>query len=94
MDDLSNPLQAGLVDMFSFTVGAAIPLLIGSFVPNDTARIVSVAGSTVIACALAGLTSSLLSGVKVAVGTLRVVIVGVITLGATYAVGYGFSKLE
>ena len=52
-----------------------------------------VAVASVLACVAFGLVASVLSGVRVAVGTMRVVVVGVITLGVTYGVGYGFSQL-
>ena len=55
---------------------------------------VMVAGASVLACAMFGLIAAVLSGVKVAVGTIRVVAVGMATLGATYGVGYGFSQLS
>lgn len=94
LDDLANPLQAGLVDMGTFTLGAAVPLLAGSFLSDNQARLIAVAASSVLACALSGFLAAKLSGVKVAVGTARVVVVGTVTLAATYGVGYGFSKLE
>ena len=53
-----------------------------------------VAAASVLACAMFGLIAAMLSGVKVAVGTIRVVVVGMATLGATYGVGYGFSQLS
>eukprot|EP00195_Chlamydomonas_chlamydogama_P016273 CAMPEP_0202897294 /NCGR_PEP_ID=MMETSP1392-20130828/6089_1 /ASSEMBLY_ACC=CAM_ASM_000868 /TAXON_ID=225041 /ORGANISM="Chlamydomonas chlamydogama, Strain SAG 11-48b" /LENGTH=290 /DNA_ID=CAMNT_0049582893 /DNA_START=66 /DNA_END=938 /DNA_ORIENTATION=- len=93
MDDLSNPLQAGLVDMIAFTVGSAVPLAVGSFITDDFMRMVSVAAASVLACAAFGYIAAHLSGVRVAVGTVRVLLVGVITLAATYGVGVGFSKL-
>ena len=93
LDDLSNPLQAGLVDMASFTAGAAIPLLAGSFITNHTWRLVAVAVAAALACLLFGLVASVLSGVKIVVGTLRVVVVGLLALGATYGVAIGFSKI-
>ncbi|KAG1662054.1 hypothetical protein FOA52_005301 [Chlamydomonas sp. UWO 241] len=35
LDDMADPLQAGLVDMVSFVLGAAIPLLVGSFIQDS-----------------------------------------------------------
>ena len=56
-------------------------------------RVIMVAVASVITCAVFGFVAAVLSGVKIAVGTLRVLIIGIITLGVTYAVGYGFSQL-
>jgi len=91
VDDMSNPLQAGLVDLLAFTVGAGIPLLVGAFIPDNLTRLLSVGGASVFACALFGFVAAVLSGVKVWVGTLRVLVVGTISLVVTWGVGYGFS---
>lgn len=68
--------------------------------PNPTpyphvrrARIVSVAASAVLACVVFGFVSSHLSGVRVAVGTVRVGVVGTATLAATYGAGIAFTRL-
>ena len=56
-------------------------------------RLSLVAASSVLTCAAFGFLAAVLSGVKIAVGTLRVIVIGIITLGGTYGVGYGFSRL-
>ncbi|GAX76928.1 hypothetical protein CEUSTIGMA_g4375.t1 [Chlamydomonas eustigma] len=93
VDDMSNPLQAGLVDMLAFTAGAAVPLVVGAFIPDNLTRLLCVGGASVLACAAFGLVAAFLSGVRVVVGTFRVCAVGTITLVATWGVGYGFSQV-
>ncbi len=44
----------------------------------------AVASASVLTCAVLGYVAAVLSGVKVAIGTVRVVVVGVLTLAATY----------
>ena len=56
-------------------------------------RLIFVAVASVLTCLAFGYLAAILSGVKVAIGTLRVLIIGIFTLGATYGVGYGFSQL-
>lgn len=52
-------------------------------------RLISVAASSVAACFLFGLIASILSGVRIAVGTMRVVFVGSLAIGATYGEAAG-----
>mmetsp|Transcript_22189 Transcript_22189/g.66185 ORF Transcript_22189/g.66185 Transcript_22189/m.66185 type:complete len:264 (-) Transcript_22189:177-968(-) len=93
VEDLSNPLQAGVVDMVSFILGALVPVLCGSFIHDSNMRIVSVAAASVLACFILGFVSARLSGVKIAISTFRVTFFGTATLAATYLAAIGFSKL-
>lgn len=87
IDELANPLQAGVVSALAFTAGAIIPLASGAFIQDRQMRMIALAIGSVLGLAAFGLLGSILGGAKPIVGALRVVIGGACAMGATYGVG-------
>ena len=87
MDDLSSPWQAAFVSAISFALGASIPLLSSIFITRYIARVVVMAGTSIITLGVLGMTGSYLGGAPLWKGFLRVVVGGTVALGATYGVG-------
>ncbi len=71
----------------TFTVGAAIPLLSGSFIARYTTRLASVTAASAVGLAAFGLLGSALGGARLIVGALRVLIGGLLAMAITYGVG-------
>lgn len=46
LDDLANPWQASIVSAICFSAGAAIPLLAGAFLADQTSRLISISLAT------------------------------------------------
>lgn len=46
LDDLANPWQAAIVSAICFSAGAAIPLLAGAFLADQTSRLISISLAT------------------------------------------------
>jgi VIT1/CCC1 family predicted Fe2+/Mn2+ transporter len=72
---------------FAFSLGAAIPLLSGAFLPDPRVRMLSVAAASTFGLALFGAVGASLGGARVLVGALRVLIGGCLAMALTYAVG-------
>lgn len=90
-DDLSaNPLQAALASAASFVVGAILPLLCVYIAP-ESMRITALWLVTLLGLALLGMFSAHLGGANKTLAMTRVVIWGVIALGATNLIGHFFS---
>uniref|UniRef100_A0A7R9YTY6 Uncharacterized protein n=1 Tax=Chlamydomonas euryale TaxID=1486919 RepID=A0A7R9YTY6_9CHLO len=90
VDELADPLQAALVSMLACTLGAAIPLLTGSFVQNDELRVYWVMCATAIGCLMFGVSASALGGAGIIRGGLRVLIGGCLSMAITFGVGTAF----
>lgn len=89
-DDLSaNPLQAALASAASFVVGAILPLLCVYIAP-ESMRITALWLVTLLGLALLGMFSAHLGGANKTLAMTRVVIWGVIALGATNLIGHFF----
>jgi VIT1/CCC1 family predicted Fe2+/Mn2+ transporter len=84
-DDLVSPWRAALASAIAFTVGGLIPFL--SILLPETVRIPGTFALVLVALALTGALGARLGGSRMLRPTLRVVIGGVLALGATYLIG-------
>jgi VIT1/CCC1 family predicted Fe2+/Mn2+ transporter len=82
----ARPLQAALASAVTFSVGAALPLLIVLLVPA-TALFWSVAGSSLLFLALLGVLSAVAGGAPMLVATARVSFWGALAMALTAGVG-------
>ena len=82
----ARPLQAALTSAATFSVGAALPLLVVLLVPA-AALIWSVAGSSLLFLALLGILSAVAGGAPVLVATARVSFWGALAMALTAGVG-------
>ncbi|MEO6761491.1 MAG: VIT family protein [Candidatus Saccharimonadales bacterium] len=87
--DLTNPLQAAIASLFSFTVGALIPLLSIIFVAVHLRFPVTFV-AVIAALILTGYLSATVGGASRRRAILRVVVGGALAMIVTYAVGYLF----
>lgn len=85
-DDLSNPWQAALSSAVAFTAGAIIPL-IAILLPPGAARVPVAFFSVLVALALTGTASAVLSGAHKAPAIFRVVLGGALAMLVTYGIG-------
>jgi VIT1/CCC1 family predicted Fe2+/Mn2+ transporter len=90
IDELANPLQAGVVSAVAFTMGAAFPLLGGFFINEYQTRLITTLAVSMVGLALFGAISSILGGAKYIVGTMRVLFGGLIAFIITFAAGKAF----
>ncbi|CAK9861520.1 unnamed protein product [Sphagnum jensenii] len=86
MDELSNPMQAAVASAVAFSLGAAIPLLAGSFIVDTKYRIVSVVVTSTFALAGFGAVGARLGGAGLFKAATRVLIGGWIAMLITYGV--------
>lgn len=86
VDELARPAQAALVSALSFAVGAALPLASITLAPSGVRGPLTL-GVALTTLASLGAWSARLGGAPVGRAVLRVVIGGVLAMGATYALG-------
>ena len=88
----ARPVQAALASAATFSVGAALPLLM---VLISTASLIVpvVAGSSLVFLALMGAVAARVGGAKVAIGAGRVTLWGLLAMAATAAVGAMFGQV-
>ncbi len=86
MDELSNPMQAAVASAVAFSLGAAIPLLAGSFIPNKNYRMISIIATSSLALSSFGAVGAKLGGAGLVKAALRVLIGGWIAMAITYGV--------
>jgi vacuolar iron transporter family protein len=84
-DDITNPWNAALASMVSFTIGALLPLLT-ILLPSST-RIWVTVGAVVVALAVTGWTSARLGYAHPRRAALRNVAGGVLAMAVTYLIG-------
>ncbi len=82
----ARPLQAALTSAATFSVGAALPLLVVLLVPA-TALIWAVAGSALLFLAFLGALAAGAGGAPVLAATLRVSLWGALAMGITAGIG-------
>jgi VIT1/CCC1 family predicted Fe2+/Mn2+ transporter len=88
----ARPIQAALASAASFSVGAALPLLVAVF--SSAAHVlVLVAGASLAFLALLGAIAARAGGARVGVGALRVTFWGALAMAVTAAVGELFGTL-
>lgn len=86
-EDLSRPIQAAWTSALAFCIGAAIPLLAGSFIQDYIKRLISiivVASATLFAFGALG---AVLGGAPWLRAAIRVMVGGWLAMGATFGVG-------
>lgn len=82
----TRPWEAALASMLAFTVGALLPVLTITLLPDDL-RIWGTVVSVVVALALTGALSARFTGAHVPRAVLRTIAGGLLAMGVTYAVG-------
>ncbi len=82
----AHPIQAALASAGSFTVGAAMPLLTATIVP-ETSLIPVVSGTSLIFLALLGGLAAWAGGASITTGSTRVTLWGALAMGLTAGIG-------
>ena len=90
-DELTNPWHAAWASMIAFTVGALLPLLTITLVP-DAARIWATVGAVVVALAVTGVLSAAFGEADRKRALLRNVAGGVLAMAVTYGIGLFFGS--
>mmetsp|Transcript_22167 Transcript_22167/g.37881 ORF Transcript_22167/g.37881 Transcript_22167/m.37881 type:complete len:272 (+) Transcript_22167:45-860(+) len=92
LDVLANPWEAASVSCVAFSAGAAMPLLAGWFISDHYTRIFAVLGVSTFGLLLFGFLGAWLGGArdKLVVGSARVLLGGLVAMGATYGLGSVF----
>jgi VIT1/CCC1 family predicted Fe2+/Mn2+ transporter len=85
----ANPLQAALASACSFSVGAALPLIVTALAPQQWVA-VSIAVTALISLAILGGLAARVGGAKVGPGVLRVTFWSALSMGVASAVGAVF----
>ena len=88
----SRPVQAAVTSALTFSVGAAVPLLVAWLSPLAWV-VVAVALGTLVALGALGASGARAGGADMLKGALRVIIWGVLALGATAAIGWLFGTV-
>jgi len=88
----SRPVQAAVTSALTFSVGAAVPLLVAWLSPLAWV-VVAVALGTLVALGALGAIGARAGGADMLKGALRVIIWGVLALGATAAIGWLFGTV-
>ena len=82
----ARPMQAALASAGSFSVGAALPLVVTAIAP-DASLILLVAGTSLVFLALLGALAARAGGAGMGVGAMRVTFWGALAMGLTAGVG-------
>ena len=85
----ARPIQAAVSSAGTFTIGAALPLMIAWAIPESLV-IPAVASSSLVSLALLGGIAAYAGGAKITVGALRVTFWGVLAMLLTAGVGHLF----
>jgi VIT1/CCC1 family predicted Fe2+/Mn2+ transporter len=88
----ARPIQAALASAGAFAVGAVLPLLTVTIVPEAN-LIPLVSGTSLLFLALLGATAAYVGGASMAVGAIRVTFWGALAMGLTAGVGALFGKV-
>ncbi|KAI9206942.1 VIT family-domain-containing protein [Polychytrium aggregatum] len=94
VDDLTNPFQAAVTSLLTFSVGAVMPLLVVIFAKTFLLRIVLLVIVNLIFLFVFGAAGSYLGGAPLWKGALRVTIGGGIAMGGTYLAGFAFGTVS
>jgi VIT1/CCC1 family predicted Fe2+/Mn2+ transporter len=82
----ANPLQAALASASSFSVGAALPLIVTALAPQQWVA-ASIAVTALVSLAILGGLAARVGGAKVGPGVLRVTFWSALSMGVAAAVG-------
>lgn len=85
----ARPVQAAIASAISFTAGGLIPFL-GAFAPTPGKVALSIVAFTIIGLVFTGLLSAKISGSKLFIPTLRVIIGGALGMAITAGIGHIF----
>lgn len=85
----ARPVQAAIASALSFTAGGLIPFM-GVFAPAVTSRNLSIVGFTLAGLVCTGVISARMSGSKILIPTLRVIIGGALGMAITAGIGAAF----
>lgn len=85
----ARPLQAAITSAITFSVGAALPLLMVIIAPFPQ-LIPAVSGISLLSLALLGALASFTGGSNILTGTIRVILWGALALAATTGIGMLF----
>lgn len=85
----ARPIQAALYSAGSFTIGAAFPLTVAWLTPLNY-LIAVIAVLSVVFLALLGAVAARIGGASVAVGAIRVSLLGALAMGLTAIIGHVF----
>jgi VIT1/CCC1 family predicted Fe2+/Mn2+ transporter len=85
-ENLANPVQAAIVSLVSFALGAGIPLLVIVLSPSE-ARLWATLVASLATLAILGAWSARLSGAPIARVVVRVLIGGALAMGITSGIG-------
>jgi VIT1/CCC1 family predicted Fe2+/Mn2+ transporter len=88
----ARPIQAALASAASFSVGAAVPLLVIGVAPAGH-LIGPVAGTSLVCLAILGALAARASGARVTMGAIRVTFWGALAMGVTAGAGRIFGGL-
>ena len=83
---MARPIQAAMASAASFSVGAAMPLLITALAP-DTWLIVAVSVSSLLSLAVLGALAAGVGGARMIPAAIRVTFWGALAMGVTAGVG-------
>jgi VIT1/CCC1 family predicted Fe2+/Mn2+ transporter len=83
---VARPVQAALTSALTFSIGAALPLLIAVLAPEKRMA-VAVSGGSLLALAVLGAIGARVGGAEVLRPTLRVTFWGAVAMGATAGIG-------
>jgi VIT1/CCC1 family predicted Fe2+/Mn2+ transporter len=85
-DDLTSPGQAAMASAISFVIGALLPLLAATLVPDDV-RAIAILVAVTLALACTGVISARVGGSRTGPAVLRIVFWGLVSMGIGYGVG-------
>lgn len=85
-EDFTSPLQAAIVSLLAFTAGGLVPFLAVILAPQDV-KIWATVFAVLVALLLTGFFSATAGGASRTRAMIRVVIGGMVAMGATYYIG-------
>ena len=89
---IARPVQAALASAFSFSIGAAMPLII-VFIAPQTRLVAIVFGTTLVFLAGLGTIAAIIGGAPILRAAFRVTFWGALAMGITALVGAFFGKI-
>ena len=89
----ARPIQAAFASAVSFSVGAAMPLLVAALAPETSFLLFLVPGTSLLFLGLLGAIAARAGGAGVTVGALRVTFWGALAMGVTAGVGSLFGTI-
>ncbi|KXS17400.1 DUF125-domain-containing protein, partial [Gonapodya prolifera JEL478] len=92
-EDLSDPIGVTFASMLSFTAGAVIPLLGGGFWVDPIVQVVAIVFVTILGLLFFGGMGAYLGGAPPLRAAGRVMVGGLLAMGATYGVGKAFGVM-